>query len=129
MYHFLGRQQPKGLGQVPTFTSLYCSNVKRTCVIPSVKAEAIERCQQGSKWSANKSCDLTFDDTISDLDKGHFSPCTVANEIPVCGEEGGDEDGLFDEQTTYVVGGILGLIVVGGIAYAVMRKKKKKGRK
>lgn len=126
MYHMQHSTQIRGLGAV-SFNSIYCPDVKRTCVSASVKAEARERCQAGTKWTSNKDCSVAPGETeITDLDKGHFTPCTVANDIPTCG---GDDGEFVDEKTMYIVGGILGVIVLGGVGYAVFRKKKKKGKR
>lgn len=123
--------QIRGLG-AGNFASIYCPDVvKRSCVSPIVKSEARTRCQQGTRWSSNRDCNVPNSSEITDQDKGHFAPCTVANQIPVCGgeDEGGDDDdggGSFEEhKTMYIVGGILGVIVIGGVTYAVLRKKKK----
>jgi hypothetical protein len=132
MYQLMS-SQIRGLG-AGNFASIYCPDVvKRSCVSPIVKSEARTRCQQGTRWSSNRDCNVPESSEISDLDKGHFSPCTVANQIPVCGGEdegGGDGGGSFEEhKSMYIVGGILGVLVIGGVAYAVLRKKKNKGKR
>ena len=124
MYHFKTKTPSPSLGaSTKSITSLYCPELKRSCVVQSVKDEAVTKCQAGGRFSINKDCNAAFGSSeVTDVDKGHFTPCDVAS-LPVCG---GEDGGLFEEDNkAYAIGGILGLLVLGGIGYAVFRKRKK----
>jgi hypothetical protein len=112
-----------------SITSLYCSDLKRSCVVRAVKDEAIEKCASKKRWNINKDCNAAFGSSeITDADKGHFAPCSVA-EMPVCGApEDENNEGWLEENKSYAIGGILGLLVIGGVGYAVF-KNRKKGRR
>ncbi len=122
MYHFKSAEVDRSLGAVKSITSLYCAELKRSCVVQTVKDEAVSKCQSGGRFSINKDCNVAPGATsVTDEDKGHFAPCDVAS-LPVCGQE---EEGWFEENKSYAIGGILGLLVLGGIGYAVFRNRKK----
>lgn len=124
MYHFQS-QASQAIGAVRSITSLYCADIKRTCVVQTVKDEAVDKCQNGGRFSINKNCNVTSaDSSVTDADKGHFSPCDVAD-LPVCGST----EEWLEENKSYAIGGILGLILLGGIGYAVFKNRKKKGRR
>lgn len=126
MYHFKSAEVDRSLGAVKSITSLYCAELKRSCVVQTVKDEAVSKCQNGGRFSINKNCDVAPGSmSVTDEDKGHFSPCDVAS-LPVCGEENGD---WFEENKAYAIGGILGLLVLGGIGYSVFKNRRKKGRR
>ena len=122
MYHFKSATAGvQAIGAVRSISSLYCDNLKRSCVVQTVKDEAIQKCQTGGRFSINKNCDVAPGaEGVTDEDKGHFSPCDVAD-LPVCGEG----DGWFEENKSYAIGGILGLLLVGGIGYAIFKNRKK----
>lgn len=121
MYHFKSTAVDRSLGEVKSITSLYCAELKRSCVVQTVKEEAVSKCQNGGRFSINKNCDVAPGATsVTDEDKGHFAPCDVAS-LPVCGEEGD----WFEENKSYAIGGILGLLLLGGLGYAVFRNRKK----
>lgn len=121
MYHFKSAAVDRSLGAVKSITSLYCPELKRSCVVQTVKDEAVAKCQNGGRFTINKNCEVSpGSNSVTDADKGHFAPCDVAS-LPVCGEEGD----WFEENKSYAIGGILGLLVLGGIGYAVFRSRKK----
>lgn len=77
-----------------------------------------------------------MDPLVNHSNMHRYSPCDLA-QLPICSpgaavspyavpEDEEEEDG---DRGKYVVGGLLGLLLVGGIAYAVTRKKKKKKKK
>lgn len=136
---FYNMYGPCGLANIP--------NCPKPCPLPGgacikegyldVLESAQTACQYGS-MPAGQSGPCPPSGVIDPNNAHRFSPCELAK-LQICGggaetfdappEEDEEEEEEEEENSTkYMIGGLLGLLAIGGIAYAVTRKKKK-GRK
>lgn len=100
---------------------------------------AVTQCQYGVTPPYDPTGCPAPNGVVTPTSSHRYSPCELAK-LPMCGELSMDIPlGPFtssslppeeeDDNTKYVIGGLLGLLAVGGIAYAVTRKRKGKKRK
>ncbi len=158
MYRFQSVGQSDLIQPLPEVTNPYCENllpnmcVKEQRVLDKAKQDCSDREQRsqtrGLFGSLGKTCTLYASD--AQVGMNHYNmwdPCMLAR-LPVCGaptappsttttvttppqqtppdvvEEEDDSD-----SGQFMVGGILGLLVLGGIGYAVFKNRKKKSKR
>jgi hypothetical protein len=161
MYKFQSVGQDQGIQPLPAATNPYCENllpnmcVKEQRVLDKAKQDCRDRelrnQTRGLFGSLGKTCTLYASD--AQVGMSHYNlwdPCMLS-QLPLCGggtpnppgtdvpttvdtpsdtPETTDEDDESDSGQ-FMVGGILGLLVLGGIGYAIFknRKKKKKSKR
>ena len=119
-----------------------CNAGNKACIdsnSPDILDTAVTQCQFNVTPRGDASPCPAPNGLVTHANAHRFEPCELAR-IPMCPElemdipvpfapldEPGEEED--DDNTKYIVGGILGLLVVGGIAYAATRKRKKGKRR
>jgi hypothetical protein len=160
MYKFQSVGQDQGIQPLPTTENPYCENllpnmcVKEQRVLDKARQDCRERelrSQTRGLFGLGKVCTLyDYEAQVSMSRYNMWDPCMLS-QLPLCGgtpsnppstdvpttedtptdtPETTDEDDESDSGK-FMVGGILGLLVLGGIGYAIFknRKKKKKSKR
>lgn len=116
------------------------------CTVPSARGYIVgyrggTKGLRGFGNGLGKVCSLYTGNIVNKgmLTRGEFSLCGDVRSLPVCPppvvtsppvtktDVPSDEEG--DDDSMYMIGGILAVLVVGGVGYAVFKNRKKKGKK
>lgn len=120
-----------------------CPNVPGMCLAPEsaelVRKRAREECPNTTPavrgWGVGAAAiQCNQYPVIGGANWNWFNPCWVKS-LPSCPSTPGveilttPEEPEEDENSAYIVGGILALLALGGVGYAVLKKRKKKGKR